>query len=73
MTYFDGFVIAVPSDKKDEFVRHAETIDPMFLELGALLGRHIVSDGDLPPCSHHLAADHLTSHACMQHLLNQRQ
>ncbi|MCF8878675.1 DUF1428 domain-containing protein [Hyphobacterium sp. SN044] len=36
MTYFDGFVIAVPSGKKDEFVRHAEVIDPLFIELGAL-------------------------------------
>lgn len=35
MSYIDGFVIAVPSASKDAFIRHAETIDPIFLELGA--------------------------------------
>lgn len=36
MTYIDGFVIAVPTGRRDDFIRHAETIDAMFLELGAL-------------------------------------
>lgn len=35
MTYVDGFVIAVPTDKKDEFVEHARKADGVFLELGA--------------------------------------
>lgn len=36
MSYFDGFVIAVPTVRKEEFVAHARTIDPIFLEQGAL-------------------------------------
>ena len=36
MAYIDGFVIAVPRDRKDAFLAHARTIDPVFLELGAL-------------------------------------
>ena len=36
MSYFDGFVIPVPSTGKDEFLRHASTVDPVFLEHGAL-------------------------------------
>jgi uncharacterized protein YbaA (DUF1428 family) len=36
MSYFDGFVIAVPTSKKDAFIAHARTIDPIFLEQGAL-------------------------------------
>jgi uncharacterized protein YbaA (DUF1428 family) len=36
MSYFDGFVIAVPTSKKDAFLAHARTIDPIFLEHGAL-------------------------------------
>lgn len=36
MTYVDGFVIAVPTDKKDEFVEHARKADSVFLELGAM-------------------------------------
>jgi uncharacterized protein YbaA (DUF1428 family) len=35
MTYVDGFVIAVPTANKDKFKAHAETGDPVFLELGA--------------------------------------
>jgi len=35
MTYFDGFVIAVPTANKDKFLQHASTIDPMFIEQGA--------------------------------------
>ena len=36
MTYFDGFVIAVPTANKEDFVRHAAEIDPMFVEMGAV-------------------------------------
>lgn len=36
MSYIDGFVIPVPSGQKQAFIDHARTIDPMFLELGAL-------------------------------------
>jgi uncharacterized protein YbaA (DUF1428 family) len=35
MAYIDGFVIAVPTANKDKFVKHANEIDPVFLELGA--------------------------------------
>jgi uncharacterized protein YbaA (DUF1428 family) len=36
VSYFDGFVIAVPTSQKDAFIAHARTIDPIFLEHGAL-------------------------------------
>ena len=36
MAYIDGFVIACPKAKQDEFVKHASTADAMFLEMGAL-------------------------------------
>ena len=36
MTYLDGFVIAVPAGNRDKFIDHARTIDPVFIELGAL-------------------------------------
>ena len=36
MSYFDGFVIPVPAGEKDEFLRHAGTVDPVFLDHGAL-------------------------------------
>ena len=36
MAYFDGFVIPVPKTGRDEFLRHASTVDPAFLENGAL-------------------------------------
>ncbi len=35
MTYFEGFLIPVPTAKRDEFVTHAGIIDPLFLEHGA--------------------------------------
>jgi uncharacterized protein YbaA (DUF1428 family) len=35
MTYIDGFVIPVPSGDRDAFIRHASTVDPVFLENGA--------------------------------------
>lgn len=36
MTYVDGFVIAVPADRRQEFIDHATKVDSLFLELGAL-------------------------------------
>lgn len=36
MSYIDGFVIAVPTANKKKFVKHANDIDPLFIELGAL-------------------------------------
>ena len=35
MTYFEGFVIAVPTENKDKFIHHARSIDPLFLDQGA--------------------------------------
>ena len=35
MPYVDGFVIAVPADRKQEFIDHASKADPVFKELGA--------------------------------------
>jgi len=35
MTYFDGFLIPVPANDRSEFLRHASTINPAFLEYGA--------------------------------------
>lgn len=36
MTYIEGFVLAVPTDRKDDFIAHARTADAVFLEQGAL-------------------------------------
>lgn len=36
MPYIEGYVIAVPTVNKDAFVEHAQTMDVLFLELGAL-------------------------------------
>lgn len=35
MSYIDGFVIAVPDAKRDQFIAHANTFDAIFLEVGA--------------------------------------
>ncbi|WP_262265633.1 DUF1428 domain-containing protein [Microvirga yunnanensis] len=35
MTYVDGFVLAVPADKKEEYRRHAAEAAPLFKEFGA--------------------------------------
>jgi uncharacterized protein YbaA (DUF1428 family) len=35
MAYVDGFIIAVPTTKKDEFIAHAKKGDALFLEYGA--------------------------------------
>lgn len=35
MPYIDGFVIACPEANKQKFIDHANTVDSVFLELGA--------------------------------------
>ena len=35
MAYIDGFVIAVPTANKQNFIDHARALDPVFIELGA--------------------------------------
>ena len=47
MSYFDGFVIAVPSANKQAFTDHAKHFDTIFLEFGAL--RVIEAWGDDVP------------------------
>src|SRR5437763_1236469 len=34
MTYVDGFVLAVPADRKDAFREHADQLRPLFHEVG---------------------------------------
>ncbi|TDK25051.1 DUF1428 domain-containing protein [Luteimonas aestuarii] len=36
MSYFDGFVIAVPTANKQQFIDHATQFNPVFIEFGAL-------------------------------------
>lgn len=48
MAYVDGFVIAVPKAKRQDFIAHAEAMDPMFLELGATRVFECWQD-DVPP------------------------
>jgi uncharacterized protein YbaA (DUF1428 family) len=36
VAYIDGFVIAVPTGNKEEFVDHARRVGAMFLEFGAI-------------------------------------
>ncbi|MBY0225466.1 MAG: DUF1428 domain-containing protein [Hyphomicrobium sp.] len=36
MGYIDGFVIAVPTAKKQAFIDHAKRADSVFMELGAI-------------------------------------
>lgn len=47
MPYIDGFVIAVPTANKQQFIEHARHFDTLFLELGAT--RVIESWGDDVP------------------------
>ena len=47
MTYLDGFVIAVPTANKQQFIDHARQGDSVFLELGA--ERIVESWGDDVP------------------------
>ena len=35
MSYIDGFVLAVPNANREQFVKHARTLDAIFLEVGA--------------------------------------
>ncbi|MBN8488535.1 MAG: DUF1428 family protein [Burkholderiales bacterium] len=36
MSYIDGFVIAVPTARRQAFIDHARHFDSLFLKLGAL-------------------------------------
>ena len=36
MNYVDGYVLAVPTANKQKFIDHANKIDPLFKEYGAL-------------------------------------
>ncbi len=36
MSYIDGFVIAVPTANKQQFIEHARLFDKLFIDLGAL-------------------------------------
>ncbi|MEP6874613.1 MAG: DUF1428 domain-containing protein [Burkholderiales bacterium] len=36
MSYIDGFVIPVPTGKKQKFIEHARHFDQLFIELGAI-------------------------------------
>ncbi len=36
MSYIDGFVLAVPTANKQKFIDHANQMDPMFMEMGAI-------------------------------------
>lgn len=47
MSYIDGFVIAVPTDRKQAFIDHARHFDTLFLELGAI--RVVECRGDNVP------------------------
>ncbi|MCG5055767.1 MAG: DUF1428 domain-containing protein [Myxococcales bacterium] len=48
MSYIDGFVIAVPTANKQEFIDHARLGDEVFMELGALRVVECWGD-DVPP------------------------
>ena len=36
MSYIDGYVIAVPSENKQEFIEHAQMMDSILMDFGAL-------------------------------------
>ena len=36
MSYIDGFIIPVPTARKEEFLDHARRMDAIFIEFGAL-------------------------------------
>ena len=44
MTYVEGFVVAVPTDKQEEYRRHADEAVPLFKEFG--VKRHVEAWGD---------------------------
>ena len=35
MSYIDGFVVAVPNARRDDFITHATTFDAILMEFGA--------------------------------------
>ena len=47
MTYIEGFVVAVPTDKKDDYVKHAAEFAPIGREFG--IRRHVEAWGDDVP------------------------
>jgi uncharacterized protein YbaA (DUF1428 family) len=47
MTYVEGFILAVPSDRKDEYLRHAAEALPIFKDFGVT--RHVEAWGDDVP------------------------
>ena len=47
MSYVDGFVIAVPTAKKQKFIEHATRGDSLFVEMGAI--RVLECQGDDVP------------------------
>lgn len=47
MTYTQGFLIPVPTDKKAEYIKMAELSGPIFMEYGAL--RVVENWGDIVP------------------------
>ena len=51
MPYIDGFLIPVPTARKQEFLDHARAMDPIFLEWGAL--RIVECWGDDVPAGTH--------------------
>ena len=51
MTYIDGFVIPVPTARKQEFIDHARAVDALFLERGAT--RVVECWGDDVPAGTH--------------------
>ena len=51
MSYIDGFVIPVPTNKKQAFIDHARPLDAIFLELGAT--RVVEGWGDDVPAGQH--------------------
>ena len=51
MSYIDGFVLPVPIANREAFVKYAEAMDPIFMELGALRVLECWGD-DIPDGKH---------------------
>lgn len=49
MSYIDGFVIAVPTASRQQFIEHARHFDALFIELGATRVMEAWGD-DVPDC-----------------------
>ena len=47
MSYIDGFIAAVPTDRKQDFIDHATKANTAFMEMGALRVRECWGD-DVP-------------------------